>query len=90
MLSIFIACVTCLIPTYFWIVPESPRWLILQKKKTKALRILSKISRSNKKPMNFIEEIESLQNSAISLYRSSDEKVFLIKKLKHTFKLNFF
>ena len=40
--------------------------------------------------MNFIEEIESLQNSAISLYRSSDEKVFLIKKLKHTFKLNFF
>ncbi|RNA03381.1 organic cation transporter -like [Brachionus plicatilis] len=82
MLSIFIACVTCLIPTYFWIVPESPRWLILQKRKTEALRILGKISKSNKKPMNFVEEIESLQNSAVSLYRTSDEKLEFLELVK--------
>ncbi|RNA07109.1 organic cation transporter -like, partial [Brachionus plicatilis] len=81
-LSVIIAAISLLIPAALWIVPESPRWLILQKRKTEALRILGKISKSNKKPMRFIEEIESLQNSTITLYSNNNESIDLIEILK--------
>lgn len=78
-LSIIIAAISILIPFVLWTVPESPRWLILQKRKTEALRTLRKISKSNKRPIEFIEEIEGLQNSTISLYSIQNEKVISIK-----------
>jgi hypothetical protein len=36
-------------PVYFWIVPDSPRWLLMQGKHNEANRVLSRIARSNRK-----------------------------------------
>ncbi|KAM8946972.1 solute carrier family 22 member 3 [Pelodytes ibericus] len=32
---------------YYWLIPESPRWLLIRKKKEKAMRIMSDIARQN-------------------------------------------
>ncbi|CAF0795542.1 unnamed protein product [Brachionus calyciflorus] len=38
--------------TYFFILPESPRWLILNNKQDKALEVLEKVAKVNKKTLN--------------------------------------
>jgi hypothetical protein len=53
-------CVTCSLVFYFWLVPESPRWLISKQQYSKAYRVLARIARSNKKSTECLSEIKAL------------------------------
>ena len=41
--------------TYFWLVPESPRWLVTRGRHTKAVRIFNRIARANGKTSRLAE-----------------------------------
>lgn len=56
----------CLVVLYFWVVPESPRWLITKNKISKAYKILKRIAISNKKPIESLNELESLNMDRIT------------------------
>lgn len=43
-----------------WPVPESPRWLLTKGRNAEALKIFTKIARSNKKPMETLVELNKL------------------------------
>ncbi|KAK5650951.1 hypothetical protein RI129_001980 [Pyrocoelia pectoralis] len=42
--------------SYYWIVPESPRWLLTTKQPEKAIEIMKRAAHCNKLPSNSIEE----------------------------------
>jgi MFS transporter, OCT family, solute carrier family 22 (organic cation transporter), member 4/5 len=45
---------------YFWLVPESPRWLITKNRSNDAYKIFKRIARSNKKTIENLNELEEL------------------------------
>jgi hypothetical protein len=50
-LYLFASGFMCIFPIYFWIIPESPRWLMTQGKYEEASRVLKRIADSNKKQL---------------------------------------
>ncbi|NXX00693.1 S22A2 protein, partial [Larus smithsonianus] len=71
---------------YYWCLPESPRWLIAQKQNDKAMEVIKRIAKGNKKklPLSFQnlnsedEEGEKLKPSFLDLVRTPQIR-------KHTF-----
>ncbi|KAF6017638.1 Orct [Bugula neritina] len=68
---------TVIFLSYYWIVPESPRWLILKRKYKEAESILRRIAALNKCPLTDDFTVESL----ISAENASEHKPVGIKSL---------
>jgi MFS transporter, OCT family, solute carrier family 22 (organic cation transporter), member 4/5 len=82
---------------YFWLVPESPRWLITKNRSNDAYKIFKRIARSNKKVIENLNEIEELnltgnnknENSASNIAANENDKqstFSIIETLKIFFK----
>lgn len=76
--------------SYFWILPESPRWLISRNRIEEAEKIVQKIAKTNHKkiPTNFLtklmEETSPLNNGSPMTVNSEPERVvYLIEILKY-------
>ncbi|XP_057345046.1 solute carrier family 22 member 1-like isoform X2 [Manis pentadactyla] len=77
---------TCLFLLYYWCVPESPRWLLLQKRNAQAVRVMGHIARKNGtlpppdlKMLSLEEDVtEKLSPSFADLFRTPHLR-------KHTF-----
>uniref|UniRef100_A0A3B4B5T5 Solute carrier family 22 member 3 n=1 Tax=Periophthalmus magnuspinnatus TaxID=409849 RepID=A0A3B4B5T5_9GOBI len=75
--------------SYYWFVPESPRWLLSQNKTSEALKITKKIAEENKQNLS-VKNIEALTDepgdspsaSLLDLFRTPNMR-------KHTFILMF-
>ncbi len=50
-----------LIVFYFWIVPESPRWLMTKKKHSDAFKVFKRIAVSNKRSFEFLNELDIMK-----------------------------
>ncbi|XP_043197798.1 carcinine transporter-like [Amphibalanus amphitrite] len=61
-LSLSLSVPWVLLASYYWIMPESPRWLIQNARLEEAERIVQKIAKVNKKPIptNYLEGIKEL------------------------------
>nr|XP_021150559.1 solute carrier family 22 member 2 [Columba livia] len=63
---------------YYWCLPESPRWLIAQKQNDKALEVIKRIAKGNKKKLSLSfqnlksedEDAEKLKPSFLDLVRT--------------------
>ncbi|XP_023554998.1 solute carrier family 22 member 1 [Octodon degus] len=85
-LQLAVSLPTFLFLLYYWCVPESPRWLLSQKRITQAVKIMDHIAQKNGKPpptdlkMLSVEEdgTEKLSPSFVDLFRSPTLR-------KHTF-----
>ncbi|XP_051732045.1 solute carrier family 22 member 2 [Ctenopharyngodon idella] len=75
--------------TYYWFIPESPRWLLSQNKRTEALEIIKMIAKENKKTLS--KNIETLQiENTESASTASFMDLFRTSKLRtYTFILSF-
>lgn len=65
----------CSIVSYFWMVPESPRWLITKNRINRAYTILKRIAHSNKKPIESLTELESLNMNKYEVNELEAEKL---------------
>ncbi|XP_066536290.1 solute carrier family 22 member 3 [Hoplias malabaricus] len=71
---------------YYWIVPESPRWLLSQKKTKDAMRIVKSIAKYNKKsvPADF-QEMDIFVEQSQEIVPPSFKDLFRTPKMrKHT------
>lgn len=75
--------------SYYWFVPESPRWLISQNNKAKALEITQKIAKENRKTLT--KHIESLEDDSTDSSSSASfmDLIRTPKLRKYTFILSF-
>nr|XP_055041452.1 solute carrier family 22 member 2 [Misgurnus anguillicaudatus] len=75
--------------SYYWFVPESPRWLISQNNKAKALEITQKIAKENRKTLT--KNIESLEDDSTDSSSSASfmDLIKTPKLRKYTFILSF-
>ncbi|ELK09958.1 Solute carrier family 22 member 1 [Pteropus alecto] len=77
---------TLLLLLCFWYVPESPRWLLSQKKNTQAVKILDRIAQKNGKPTPADLKMLSLKEDATEKLSPSFADLFRTPQLrKHTF-----
>ncbi|XP_039737080.1 solute carrier family 22 member 1 isoform X1 [Pteropus medius] len=77
---------TLLLLLCFWYVPESPRWLLSQKKNTQAVKILDRIAQKNGKPTPADLKMLSLKEDATEKLSPSFADLFRTPLLrKHTF-----
>ncbi|KAK7151103.1 hypothetical protein R3I93_012137 [Phoxinus phoxinus] len=75
--------------TYYWFIPESPRWLLSQNKRTEALEITKMIAKENKKTLSKNIETLSCENPE-SVSTASFMDLFKTSKLRrYTFILSF-
>ncbi|KAA0708350.1 Solute carrier family 22 member 2 [Triplophysa tibetana] len=75
--------------SYYWFIPESPRWLLSQNKKAKALEITQEIAKENKKTLS--KNIENLKDDSTD-FSSTASFLDLIRTpnlRKYTFILSF-
>uniref|UniRef100_A0A4W6D8J9 Solute carrier family 22 member 3 n=1 Tax=Lates calcarifer TaxID=8187 RepID=A0A4W6D8J9_LATCA len=74
--------------SYYWFIPESPRWLLSQNKKTKAVKITEDMAKENK--MTLSKNIETLRDdNADSTTASFMDLIRTPKMRKHTFILSY-
>ncbi|KAF7662092.1 hypothetical protein LDENG_00246520, partial [Lucifuga dentata] len=74
--------------SYYWFIPESPRWLLSQNQKPKAVKITEAMAKENK--MKLSKNIESLRDdNADSTTASFMDLIRTPKMRKHTFILSF-
>uniref|UniRef100_A0A673J5D0 Solute carrier family 22 member 3-like n=1 Tax=Sinocyclocheilus rhinocerous TaxID=307959 RepID=A0A673J5D0_9TELE len=75
--------------TYYWFIPESPRWLLSQNKRNEALEITKAIAKENKKTLSKNTETLTDENTD-SISTASFMDLFKTSKLrKFTFILSF-
>ncbi|XP_078412861.1 solute carrier family 22 member 2-like [Cetorhinus maximus] len=55
--------------TYYWLIPESPRWMLSQKKNTEAMDVIQKMAKGNGK--SFSKKFEIIEESSENLDRPS-------------------
>ncbi|XP_072546447.1 solute carrier family 22 member 3 [Salminus brasiliensis] len=71
---------------YYWFIPESPRWLLSQKKTKEAMRIVESIAKCNKRsiPADF-QEMDLLVEQQQEIVHPSFKELFRTPKMrKHT------
>uniref|UniRef100_A0A3P8Z2X0 Solute carrier family 22 member 3 n=1 Tax=Esox lucius TaxID=8010 RepID=A0A3P8Z2X0_ESOLU len=74
--------------TYFWLIPESPRWLLSQNNTTKARKITEAIAKENKRTLS--NNIETLRDDNAETSSASFLDLFRTPNMrKHTFILMF-
>ncbi|XP_012738009.2 solute carrier family 22 member 2 [Fundulus heteroclitus] len=74
--------------SYYWFIPESPRWLLSQNQKSKAVKITKDMAKENKKTLTKMIETLSDDN-ADSSTASFMDLVRTPKMRKHTFILSY-
>jgi hypothetical protein len=69
-----------LIMLHFWIVPESPRWLMTKKKYSDAFKVFKRIAVSNERSFEFLNELDVMKkrnqddvNNQENLIENSDQ-----------------
>ncbi|XP_019959274.1 solute carrier family 22 member 2-like [Paralichthys olivaceus] len=74
--------------SYYWFLPESPRWLLSQNQKSKAVKITEDMAKENKRTLS--KNIENLaDDNADSSTASFMDLIRTPKMRKHTFILSF-
>ncbi|KAM9704647.1 solute carrier family 22 member 2-like [Menidia menidia] len=75
--------------SYYWFIPESPRWLLSQNKKARAVKITEDMARENNRTLS--KNIETLtdDNAADSHTASFMDLIRTPKMRKHTFILSY-
>ncbi|TNN63953.1 Solute carrier family 22 member 2 [Liparis tanakae] len=74
--------------SYYWFIPESPRWLLSQNKKSEAVAITEAIAKENK--MTLSKNIENLTDENASTFTASFMDLIRTPKMrKHTLILSF-
>ncbi|XP_017295571.2 solute carrier family 22 member 2 [Kryptolebias marmoratus] len=74
--------------SYYWFIPESPRWLLSQNKKSKAVKITKDMAKENKRTLS--KRIETLSDdNADSSTASFMDLIRTPKMRKHTFILSY-
>lgn len=74
--------------SYYWFIPESPRWLLSQNQKSKAVKIIEAMAKENN--MSLSKNIETLtDDNADSITASFMDLIRTPKMRKHTFILSY-
>ncbi|XP_034755588.1 solute carrier family 22 member 2 [Etheostoma cragini] len=74
--------------SYYWFIPESPRWLLSQKKKSKAVEITEAMAKKNK--MTLSKNIETLRDDNAETCTASFMDLIRTPKMrKHTYILSY-
>ncbi|XP_041951297.1 solute carrier family 22 member 2 [Alosa sapidissima] len=75
--------------SYYWFIPESPRWLLSQNKSSRAVEITEAMAKENKKTLS--KNIENLRDDSAETPSSASfmDLVRTPKMRKHTFILSF-
>ncbi|KAJ8009056.1 hypothetical protein DPEC_G00084880 [Dallia pectoralis] len=74
--------------SYYWFIPESPRWLLSQHNTKKAVEITEAMAKENKKTLS--KNIETMRDSNASVSSASFMDLIRTPKMrKHTFILSF-
>ncbi|KAK1796130.1 hypothetical protein P4O66_009212 [Electrophorus voltai] len=73
--------------SYFWFVPESPRWLLSQRNSSRAVEITKAIAKENKKTLS--KNIETLKDDSESIAASFMDLIRTPNIRKHTLILSF-
>lgn len=55
--------------------PESPRWLISKNRNKEAVKIFLRIAKWNKKPFEFLSELETFPTETKTVYPENDKKL---------------
>lgn len=72
---------TILFISYYWLIPDSVRWLIVKGRNEEAIEILQKIGKINKKKLSKISIQEILDQRIESSVQKSDFKAFINSSL---------
>ncbi|XP_039077334.1 solute carrier family 22 member 1-like isoform X1 [Hyaena hyaena] len=85
-LQLAVSLPTFLFLLYYWCVPESPRWLLSQKRNTQVLKIMDRIARKNGKPPVADLKMLSLEEDVSEKLSPSFADLFRTPHLRrHTF-----
>lgn len=86
-LQLCISIPSALLLLYYWVLPESPRWLMMQGRFEEAVKILKNVVKVNKTSMPPTEEMDALRES-FQLERKKSEKLeeSFFKKFINVFK----
>lgn len=86
-LQLCISVPSALLLLYYWVLPESPRWLMMQGRFDEAVKILKNVVKINKTSMPPTEEMNALRES-FQLERKKSEKLkeSFFKKLVNFFR----